>query len=55
MHLVINFASEANTILKTFENNVVEGSNPQAFNSDECGTSILIRTCAEAFTEYGSD
>jgi len=58
MHLLVNFATDVSKILKVFENNVSEGSNPLSFsnsNPDECGTSHFVRTSAKAFTEKGSD
>ena len=58
MHILVNFGTDACKILKVFENNLVENNcvNPFSFgDSEECGSSRLVRTAAKAFTEKGSD
>ncbi|CAH1242603.1 Hypp6877 [Branchiostoma lanceolatum] len=56
MHLLVNFAPEANSTLKLFEDAVAEGSNPNAFTKQgESGAARLIRTACTAFTDHGSE
>ena len=55
MHLLVNFASEADKVLKINESDIVEsGRNPFAFGN-ESGAARLVRTAAKAFTEHGCD
>ena len=55
MHIVVNFASEADKILKLFESNIAEGRNPQALGTTESGSIRLIRTACKFFTSRGCD
>ena len=55
MHIVVNFASEADKILKLFESNVAEGRNPHALGATESGSVRLIRTACKSFTSRGCD
>ena len=55
MHIVVNFATEADKVLKMYESNVAEGRNPHAFGSNESGTVRLIRTACKALTAHGCD
>ncbi|KAI8503619.1 hypothetical protein Bbelb_185900 [Branchiostoma belcheri] len=55
MHLLVNFATKANTTLKVFEDAVSEGSNPFAFSQQgESGAARLIRAACSAFTDHGN-
>ena len=55
MHLLANFATEADKVLKINEAVVVaEGKNPYAFGT-ESGGARLVRNAAKAFTSHGSD
>ncbi|KAI8517543.1 hypothetical protein Bbelb_035600 [Branchiostoma belcheri] len=45
MHLLVDFATEANATLKVFEDAVSEGS----------GAARLIRTACSAFTDHGNE
>ncbi|XP_066298380.1 uncharacterized protein [Branchiostoma lanceolatum] len=56
MHLLVNFATEANSTLKIFEDAVSEGTNPFAFSQQgESGAARLIRTACSAFTDHGNE
>ena len=57
MHLLVNFASESDRILKLNEQDIVsEGRNPFALGPcAESGAARLARTSAKAFTEHGCD
>ena len=55
LHLIVNFAEEANKALKSAKSAILEGRNPFAFDSSESGTFRLLRTACKAFEEHGSD
>lgn len=57
MHILVNFATEADKALKIFESPVInDGNNPHTSDSSsESGCVILIRTACKAFTKHGSD
>ncbi|CAH1267617.1 Hypp3773 [Branchiostoma lanceolatum] len=56
MHLLVNWASEANSTLKLFEDAVAQGKNPFAFSqAGEAGATRLIRTACSAFTDHGNE
>ena len=55
MHIVVNFATESDMVLKIFESNVAEGRNPHAMVSQESGAVRLTRTACKAFTAHGCD
>eukprot|EP00057_Strongylocentrotus_purpuratus_P006869 XP_011661343.1 PREDICTED: uncharacterized protein LOC105436956 isoform X1 [Strongylocentrotus purpuratus] len=55
MHLLVNFATEGDKVLKINEGDIVaEGKNPYAYGS-ESGAARLVRTAAKAFTSHGCD
>ncbi|KAJ8043240.1 hypothetical protein HOLleu_10238 [Holothuria leucospilota] len=57
MHILVNFATEADKALKIFESHVInDGNNPHTFDScSESGSVRLIRTACKALTKHGSD
>ena len=55
MHLIVNFASEADKVLKINKNDTFESGRNPAFGSSENGEARLMQTAAKAFTDHGSD
>ena len=54
MHLLVNFASEADKCLMLFESNVVlEGRNPYSYQTGS-GAARLVRSVSQALTRHGS-
>ena len=56
LHLLANFATECDKVLKLFEEMMLEGYNPvYAFNTKESGGVRCVRTACKAFHERGCD
>ena len=57
LHLLANFATETDKVLKSFEKIILSDSheNVFAFNTRESGATRLIRTACKAFHSRGSD
>ncbi len=55
MHILVNFATEADKILKINEGDIIlEGTNPFAMGTER-GAARLVRTAAKSFTDHGCD
>ena len=56
LHLLANFATECDKVLKGLEDIMMDGYNPVfAFNTKESGGVRLVRTACKAFHERGCD
>ena len=56
MHLLPNMATEADNVLRIFEDVALLAKETQfSFKTDESGTARLVRTAAKAFHPPGSD
>ena len=55
MHLLINFATEANNMLREFEQIACSNESPNSIRQNESGAARLIRTACKAFHPRGSD
>ena len=55
MHLLINFATEANNMLCEFEHIACSNQSPNSIRQNESEAARLIRTACKAFHPCGSD
>ncbi len=56
MHLIVNFAGEADKALRLFDATMIEsGFNPKCFDRSQAGCHRLVQTAAKAFTQRGSN